>query len=175
MALGKSFGRTVLREGRPGKASGGLLDGEPVRPLPSCQRSKRDCKGDAEGSFKARRSMLRNSDCKCFTRRRFGQGHPNVDACVSAGVWKPRPALAHDPVAPRPSFSGHDGLRRHPGEPTTTIRQHHYRETNLPKRRSWRDGRRHRHAQFPARQQVCPKDAPVRPPFRSDAARLTRC
>ena len=29
MALGKSFGRAVLREGRPGRASGGLLDGEP--------------------------------------------------------------------------------------------------------------------------------------------------
>jgi hypothetical protein len=28
MALGKSFGRAVLREGRPGRASGGLLDGE---------------------------------------------------------------------------------------------------------------------------------------------------
>jgi|HubBroStandDraft_4_1064222.scaffolds.fasta_scaffold173333_1 hypothetical protein len=61
------------------------------------------------------------------------------------------------------------------GEPTISMRQYHYRETNLPNLRSWRDGRRHRHAQFPARQQVCPKDAPVRPPFRPDAARLTRC
>jgi len=29
MALGKSFGRAVLREGRPGRATGGLLGGEP--------------------------------------------------------------------------------------------------------------------------------------------------
>src|SRR5580692_1549136 len=62
-----------------------------------------------------------------------------------------------------------------PGEPTISMRQYHYRETNLPNLRSWRDGRRHRHAQFPARQQVCPKDAPARPPFRPDAARLTQC
>src|SRR5580700_4974550 len=62
-----------------------------------------------------------------------------------------------------------------PGEPTISMGKFHYRETNLPNLRSWRDGRRHRHAQFPARQQVCPKDAPGRPPFRPDGARLTRC
>ena len=28
MAFGKSFGRAALREGRPGRATGGLLDGE---------------------------------------------------------------------------------------------------------------------------------------------------
>src|ERR1700756_1600080 len=61
------------------------------------------------------------------------------------------------------------------GEPTISMRQYHYRETNLPNLRSCRDGRRHRHAQFPARQQVCPKDAPGSPLFRPDAARLTRC
>ena len=38
MALGKSFGRTVLREGRPGRASAGLLDGEPSN-LPVENRS----------------------------------------------------------------------------------------------------------------------------------------
>ena len=38
MAFGKSLGRAVLREGRPGRASGGLLDGEPSN-LPVENRS----------------------------------------------------------------------------------------------------------------------------------------
>jgi hypothetical protein len=33
MAFGKSLGRAVLREGRPGRASGGLLDGESNLPV----------------------------------------------------------------------------------------------------------------------------------------------
>jgi hypothetical protein len=38
MALGKSLGRAALREGRPGTACGGLLDGEPSN-LPVENRS----------------------------------------------------------------------------------------------------------------------------------------
>jgi hypothetical protein len=38
MAFGKSLGRAVLREGRPGRASGGLLVGEPSN-LPVENRS----------------------------------------------------------------------------------------------------------------------------------------
>jgi hypothetical protein len=99
--------------------------------------------------------------------------HWTDEAAISAHVWAADRLKAFLTSRQATALLA-SGATSAPGEPTISIRQHHCRETNLPNLRSWRYGPRHRHALFPARRQVCPKDAPGRPPFRPDAARLTR-